>query len=387
MNSAAKSIPFPERRREVRARSRAFASVECHRDLAAARQAWSELDAAGSAYQRLEFIAVWARAFRARLAIVVARDEAGAPVALLPLHVQRFGPLRVALFAGGSWANYHMGLFRPGRDWRGEDVAALLRAAAREAGVDLYAFSHQPARWSGRDNPLCLLPSPRSPNSAFASALPATHVEWLDAHFSRATQKKLRKKARKLEVFGAVAHVRAQGAEAQRVLDALFAHKAAQARARGEPDEFARADVKDLLRRLAGGDDPVMEMHALMAGERVAATFGALRRDGRLSGLVVSYDGAPEVAAASPGEWLLIEVVKDAIARGFQTLDLGVGQSRYKGEICEIEEALFDSAFPVTPIGRLGGAVFLRSRAVLGWLRGRPRLLRLAKRLRRALAP
>jgi CelD/BcsL family acetyltransferase involved in cellulose biosynthesis len=389
MISAADRVRLPEPRPAPLARAsdaRPFAGVECFRDIAGARAAWAELAAEGSAYQRQDFVAAWAQTFRARLAIVVARDEAGAAAALLPLHVRRFGPLRVAAFAGGGWANFHMGLFRRGIDWSPEDVATLLSAAAKAAGVDLFAFSHQPSDWDGRDNPLCGLPVRRSPNAAFASALPPTHMEWLDAHFSRATQKKQRKKARKLEAFGAVAHVRARSeAEAQRFLDALLAHKAEQARARGEADEFAGAEVRHLLRRLANGDEPAMEMHALVAGERVAAVFGALSHHGRLSGLVVSYDGAPEVAAASPGEWLLIEVVKDAIARGFHTFDLGIGESRYKSEICEIEVALYDGAFAATALGRLGVPLFFAARAALGRLKRQPRLFRLARRLRRPL--
>ena len=117
------------------------------------------------------------------------------------------------------------------------------------------------------------------------------------------------------------------------------------------------------------------------------ATFGALSGGGRLSGLIVSYDGAPEVAAASPGEWLLIEVVKDAIARGFRTFDLGVGQSRYKSELCEVEEILVDGAFAVTPLGRLGEIAYFGARAGLGWLKRRPRLFHFARRLRRAFGP
>ncbi len=389
MISAADRARFPEPRCAPLARAaggRPFAHVECRRDPAAAQAAWAELAAEGGAYQRQNFVAAWAEAFRARLAVIVARDEAGAAMALLPLHLRRFGPLRVAAFAGGGWANFHMGLFRQGLDWDADDIGALLSAAAKVVGVDLFAFSHQPSSWEGRDNPLCGLRVRRSPNSAFASALPATHTQWLDAHFSRATQKKQRKKARKLEAFGAVAQVRAQSdAEAQRFLDALFAHKAAQARERGEPDEFADAKVRDLLRRLADGESPAMEMHALVAGERVAAVFGALSDGSRLSGLVVSYDGAPEVAAASPGEWLLIEVVNDAIARGFRTFDLGVGESRYKSEICEVEVALYDGAFAATALGRLGVPVYFAARAALGWLKRRPRLYRFARRLRRAL--
>jgi CelD/BcsL family acetyltransferase involved in cellulose biosynthesis len=305
---------------------------------------------------------------------------------LLALRLRRVGPLLVARFIGGSWANYHMGLFRPGLPWRLDDVRAMLGEAARQRGIDLYCFAHQPQRWEDVDNPLALLPGKPSPNTAFATRLPPLHAAWLDAHFSRATQKKLRKKARKLEAFGEVAHRRAGSPEeVARFLDAFFAHKAAQARVRGEANIFARTAVPELLRSLAAGPSPAMEMHALVAGERIVATFGALPGGPRLSGLIISYDIAPEVAAASAGEQLLVEVAREAVARGFTTLDLGVGASRYKGEICEIEEVLFDAAFGVSPLGRLAAPLYHIWRGAKGELKRRPRLLSLAETARQSL--
>jgi len=363
--------------------ARPFASVEVCGGQAAAREAWAELGATAGAYQSYGFAKAYATAFGARLAIVVARDAAGRPVALLGLQLARFGPLTVAAFLGGSWANYHMGLFRPGLSWAAEDVAALLREAGRQARADLFAFLNQPLRWEGLDNPLALLPHAPGPNPAFASALPRSLGDWLDARFSRASQKKLRKKARKLEAFGPVSHMRAETPEAAaRVLDAFIAHKAAQAGARRARDPFAPPQPRDLLSRLIASG--TMEMHALFAGERIVATFGALAGGRRLSGLVVSYDGDKEIAAASPGEWLLIEVVRDAIARGFQTFDLGVGESRYKREICEIEEPLFDTGFGVTPLGRAAAAAYLGGRATIREIKRRPRLFRWLQRLRGA---
>jgi CelD/BcsL family acetyltransferase involved in cellulose biosynthesis len=364
--------------------ARPFALIETHGDVTAAREAWRELAPAGGAYQSPAFAEACAEAFGERVAIVVARDETAKPVALLPLRLRRFGPLTVADFLGGAWANYHMGLFRPGLGWDAGDLAALLRSAGAEAGIDLFAFSNLPARWEGLDHPLALLPGAPSPSPAFASALPRVHRDWLDARFSRAAQKKLRKKARKLEALGALAYVRAEdGDEAARILEAFLAHKAAQARARGERDLFARPEVRGLLRRLL--DCGAMEMHALKAGERIVATFGALPGGRRLSGLVVSYDGDREVAAASPGEWLLTEVARDAIARGFEAFDLGVGESRYKRELCEIEETLRDAAFGVTTLGRLAAPCYLAGRLAMGEIKRRPRLFRFVQRLRRAL--
>ena len=128
-----------------------------------------------------------------------------------------------------------------------------------------------------------------------------------------------------------------------------------------------------------------MEMHALVAGERIAAAFGAVGTGRRLSGVMVSYDGAPEVAAATPGESLLIEVVNAARARGFATFDLGVGESRYKSELCEVEEPLHDTAFGVTLPGRVAARLWLAARAVMREIKRRPALFAKAQGLRRAL--
>jgi CelD/BcsL family acetyltransferase involved in cellulose biosynthesis len=357
-----------------------FARVEVHADLAGAGEAFAVLQAFGGAYQTPAFLDAYVAAFGARLALVVARDDGGEPVALLPLEVRRRGPLTVAALAGGSWANYHMGLFRPGA-WGAAEVKALLKAVGRAAGIDLFAFSCLPPVWDGRENPLARLPGSAGPSPAFATALGGDPAAWLDARVSKATQKKLRKKARKLEALGPVRHVRATGAQAAPLLAALYAQKAAQAAAREERDPFAAPATRALLARLA--ESGALEMHGLLAGERVAATFAALPQGRRLSGLAISYDGAAEVAAASPGEWLVIETARDAIARGFATLDLGVGDARYKRELCEIEEGLRDAAFGVTASGVLAARGFLAARAAKGWVKRRPGLLKWARRLKR----
>ena len=291
-----------------------FASVACFADPTQTRAASLELEAAGGAYQTLRFAEIWREAFRARVAIVVARDDGGQPVALLALRLRRFGPLTVAGFVGDALANCHMGLFRAGRVWRADEVRALPAGGGRAARIDLFAFFNQPARWAGADNPLRLLPSRASPTSAFASTL-SGDAKNLDAHFSRATQKKLRKKARKLEAFGALAHQRARDAqEAARFLDALFL-TSQPARAARRTRSPANACARCCAASSQGG---LMEMHALSAGERIVAVLGALPHGRRLSGLVVSYDPEREIAAATPGELLLIEVVRDAFARGFR---------------------------------------------------------------------
>ena len=194
------------------AAARAFARVEICQTLEAARLAWAALtpEAPASPYQSFAFARAWfatiGAAEGATPLIVVARDDADAPVALLPLARAWRGPLRLAVFLGGKDANFNLGLFRPGREWSPADVAALLAEAGKQAGIDAYLFVNQPERWLGRANPLAAGARQASPSFAYASALPGEFSVWLDARASKDAKKKMRKKRAKLEATAPVVH-------------------------------------------------------------------------------------------------------------------------------------------------------------------------------------
>ncbi len=378
--------------------TRAFAFVETIDRIEAAREAWAEIGkiAPASPYQDFEFARLWLEtvgaARRVAPMIVVARDEAGRVAALLPLGGLSWGPFRLAAFLGGKDANFAMGLFRPGTAWPREEIAALLAAAARLAAprVDAFLFSNQPRDWQGTPNPIAGAPNQPSPSFAYKSALPQDYAIWRDAHASKDAQKKLRKKAKRLETMGPLAHRRAADSdEVERVLCAFHQHKRARLRSHGIADAYESAEARAFLRRLAhcglAEGAPRLELHALFVADRIVATFGALCAGDRLSGLFLSYDSDPEIARSSPGELMVHAVVREAIARGLEVFDLGVGEARYKDDACEMQEELFDSAFAVTSLGRVAALAFrLRQRAKRRIKRS-PRLLAFVVRLRGAL--
>ncbi len=88
--------------------TRPFVRVELCEKLDDARLPWLALalEAEASPYQSFAFASVWFAAVGAAQGatplIVVARDDAGAPVALLPLARGAKGPLRFAGFLGGK---------------------------------------------------------------------------------------------------------------------------------------------------------------------------------------------------------------------------------------------------------------------------------------------
>ncbi len=352
--------------------------------------AWAELAASASAspYQSFEFAQVWFATIGAAEGvtplIVVARDEAGAPVALLPLALSRRGPLRLAIFLGGKDSNFNLGLFRPGPIWSRADIAALFAEAGRGARprLDAFLLANQPLQWRGLANPLAEAERRPSPSFGYKSALPADFSLWLDAHASKEAKKKMRKKRARLEAIAPLVHSRAADPEAiARALDAFDAQRRARVEALGLPDPYASAAAHDFLVRLA--ETGALELHVLKLGERVIAVFGAFAGVHRLSGLFIANDGDPEIARSSPGELMVHAMVADAIARGFAEFDLGVGEARYKDESCETVEPLFDSAFGASARGKLVAFAYLAGRRIKRFVKQSPRLKALHARLRR----
>jgi CelD/BcsL family acetyltransferase involved in cellulose biosynthesis len=345
-------------------------------------------EAPASPYQSFDFARVWfatiGAAEGATPLIVVARDEAGQPVALLPFAQTSRGPLRFAVFVGGKDSNFNLGLFRSTEAWSLDDVAALLAAAARQAKprLDAFLLCNQPLSWRGVANPLAGGKPQPSPSFAHASALPGDFSVWLDARACKEAKKKMRKKRARLEATAPVVHRRAAGQqEIDRALSAFHAVRRARTVALGVPDPYASVAAQAFLAQLAR--DGVLELHTLSHGDRIIGIFGALPGAPRQSGLFIGHDGDPEIARSSPGEIMVQAVVTDAIARGFAEFDLGVGEARYKDEACEIVEPLFDSAFAVTLKGRLAAWVFLAARRAKRSIKRSPRLKAVQARLRR----
>jgi CelD/BcsL family acetyltransferase involved in cellulose biosynthesis len=381
------------------ARRRPFAHCQVFSDLEAARAPWTQIEALGlaSPYQAYDFAEAWlqtiGRARHIAPMIVVARDEADRVSAVLPFGRMRRGPFRTAEFIGGKDANFKMGLFRPGIEASREAISDLLRRAARMASpcVDAFWLTNQPYSWQGVANPLAALPRRPSPSFGYKSALNKDFDVWLAAHYSKDAQRKLRKKERRLDEIGRLTPIVARDeASARQILAAFQRQKEARTQAAGAPNAYERPDTARFFERAAtmnlGAGAPTIELHALMSGERIVATFGGVRRDGRFCGMFISYDAAPEIARCSPGQLLVIETIRNLTARGFSTFDLGVGEGRYKDENCETEEPLFDSALAVTAKGLGFQAAALSQRRIKRWIKQTPWAWTLAGRLRRRAA-
>jgi len=320
---------------------------------------------------------------------VVMRDTTDAPLAILPLVITRRNGIRFAEFIGGKHANYHMGLYEPG-------FAALLDAAAMRlmlaeisaaiGGLDAFIFVNQPTYWQGVANPLAALAAGPSPSGAYKLGLVSGDCDGsLRRSMSSHAHKKLKNKRNRFAGFGPSELVRArEPAVITRVIDAFLQQKAARFRMMGVPDPFAAPAVRSFLERAAQPDGnlpPVLELYSLdIAGHSVATYVGAVQA-GRFSGMATSFDMESEVAKTSPGEILLVDLIKLKCREGISVFDLGVGEARYKTTICDERDELVDSFLPLTAKGHAFAGIARAKRWAKRRIKASPVALKLAHRV------
>ena len=365
------------------------ARVEVHADAAAVEGAWADLERAScSIYQTRRFLQPWAetlgRRHGLRSCYVLARDKDGRPLALFCLGLRRRGPLTLATMLGGKDANLQLPLVHPGSGWTRATLRSLLRDAARLAGADAFVFLNQPHDLGGVTNPLALLAHGDSPSAAWGTRLPGTADGLFAAKLSKDARKKLRKKEAKLAALGPLRHLVATTREERAaVLEAFLAQKTARFDERGIASEFGSSPMRAFIERAAASEPPGIELHALLVGERIVATYGGAAQGGRWSGMFNSFEADEAIARSSPGDLLLLRIVEHCCARGFQAFDLGVGEARYKQALCDEPIALFDAAIGFGPLGSTAAALVLARQAAKRRIKRSPRLLALARHLER----
>ncbi|MBV8850037.1 MAG: GNAT family N-acetyltransferase [Methylobacteriaceae bacterium] len=352
----------------TRAAALPFARVEVHEDPRAALDAWTELEAIApiTGYQTRRFLLPWLdtlgerRGFSAMIS--VARDTAGRPVALLPLGLARRGPFRVALFLGDRQSNFNLPLMRPGVQFDRAACEALLRETARKAPqrLDLFLLLNQPFAWGGAANPFASLSRRESPSFGYATTLAREGEDAASTKTSKNTRRRLRKKEQRLATFGQIAYERAATPErAGAILEAFLRQKKSRFSRAGLDPEFARPQMRAFLDRAAtrGLMDgrAAFELHALCVGERIVATYGAIRHGSSLHAMFNSFDQEPDIARCSPGDLLLHRMLENARSQGVTSFDLGIGEARYKASVCEETVPLFDCIIPMTPLGYAAG--------------------------------
>mgnify|MGYP002631945183 CR=1 FL=1 len=378
-----------------------IARVAVFHDMASAEPHWRALEASGAnlgtPYQAYDFLTLWQHHVGAGLGvtpfIVTGFNASGAPLFVWPLGRRRLAGMTVVEFLGGKHANFNMALWR-------RDAAAELTAADLDrviAGLapqaDLILLKNQPLTWAGATNPFALLARQPSASFGYSGALTPDFDALFRARTNAAARKKMRKKERALAEFGEVRFARASGAaEIRQVLDVFFKQKAARMQALGVPDVFAEPGVRRFIESAAaeppGDGEPPIELYSLAVDNIIVATMGGIAGGGRFCAMFNSI-AQGRYTVESPGEQLIVHLVRQCCERGFETFDLGTGEAKYKKLFCGDPEPLFDSYWPLSAAARRAAVVFRLTSAAKRAIKQRPLLwsaLRAFRRLRARLS-
>jgi CelD/BcsL family acetyltransferase involved in cellulose biosynthesis len=335
--------------------------------LSEARPAWQQLKAAshGNPYQSPQWLETWQTTLGKTLGveprIVVGRKD-GRAVVILPLGLEKTSGLSTLVFLGHQHGNQNTGYWDPGfyRSVSEEEIRAMLTEVCNRAGADLLRLENMPETWQGRRHPLVLAGSSGSPSPVFARALPPDFDTLFQETHSKSSRKNLLRKERNLQAAGDYRIVRAESrSDRERGLAAFLQQREYRAGAAGIPNAFSSPQARDFLAGLLGlgpetGDAAgLMDLWYLEAGGVIRSTYLCIEDDETLYAYSnsIAHD---DMMANSPGLVLIRSIIAHACASPhLQTLDLGLGEERYKTDWAE-PVALMDSLLAVTSKGRAG---------------------------------
>jgi CelD/BcsL family acetyltransferase involved in cellulose biosynthesis len=360
-----------------------------------------ELGAFAATAMRTPFQAnAWARAFRqaesgeTRIPVEAIAYADGKPVVVLPLVACTAPGFRYLTWQAHTPSDYCAPLVAPhfAARFEASDAAALMRAVAREiGGIDLVYLPKMPDRLGEIRNPLVLAESWSFYAGAHAIAIEGDNAgdktgDWESFYASirsQRTRHTLKRKEKALMKMGTVDIVIAHDAEqVGRIAQACVALKAGQLARDGHGNLFADQRLHDAL--IQGMRDAcprgAWAASIELDGRVIAAAFGLIDGDEWLLYQFAMSDG-PE-AKSSPGQLLLVHLLKECVKRGVRKLDLALGDEAYKFDWCNIHNRLMTSVLPMTPTGHLAALTLrMRERARV-WLARNPSTLKLAKRIK-----
>ncbi len=386
--------PVPARQELLPAASNASVDdiiLTVHSDITGLESIWRDLERSApiSIYQRYDWVLPWCRHAAASLLIepaIVLGSRQGRPLFLLPLGRQH-RKLGIEIgWLGCSHNNIGMGLFEPAfaRSLDGEATRQLFaRIGAALAPADFLALRNQPDAWAGRENPLRHLPGRVADQPVIAIPLAKDFASLLNAR----KRKKLRWQENALANVGGYRFYRADDRDqATAVLNAFLDQKKQQFAKLGIDNVFAGPGPSEffgnMISRSVSMSDPVIELFAVEIDGKIRATFAGGVHDNRLYGYFsgISMD---EYQRVSPGELLLHHLIRHCCENGYQTLDLGVGEERYKSAWSPEREQHFSSYVPISFKGHALAPSFQLTHKLKLSVRKNDTAWKVAKRFRR----
>jgi CelD/BcsL family acetyltransferase involved in cellulose biosynthesis len=335
--------------------------------LDAIEPAWSRFETSAdcTVFQTFDYLAAWQKHIGARQnivpAIVVARQDNGEILFLLPLGIDGRGMVRRLRWLGHDLGDYLAPVLGtdfpralpPARFalvW--QEICALLQSDPRFAH-DMIELCKMPKTVGNQPNPFAHVEVALHPSAAHLVNLTGDWEAFYAAKRSASTRRRDRTKRKRLAEHGEI-RLTAPTADDEivRTVEALIRGKSESLAHMGAPDLFMRPGVREFYLDLATNPRTRELVHVsrLEAGSAAVAINLGLQYRSRYYYVLASYDHG-EISRCSPGAVHLRELMQRAIELGFGEFDFTIGDESYKYEWCDTETLLSDRLAAVTARG------------------------------------
>lgn len=266
--------------------------------------------------------------------IVIARDQAGQIVFILPLQLRTSFGIRILEWHGAPHCNYGYGLFARGflpeaAAWFSDHGAELLLLAGP---TDAIALTDMPETLFGHPHPLRALFTMRGPNRSYSLALRPDYEGLYAVRRSKESRRTARKKDQALARAGTLDFGLPIGKVATReVLDIMFKQQESRLAEQGVHGVFGDAERR-FIHRLAEKQDetqPILLPYCLKCNGEVLAVMLGGSFGGTYWALISSLAPTP-LRKYSPGDLALRKAIAAACEAGQKSFDLAAGDTGYK---------------------------------------------------------
>jgi len=324
-------------------------------------------------FQCADVLELWrdtmGRARGTELCLAAIFDDLDRPLLLLPLGIERRGPVRILTFLDGDVSDYNTPVLLPSDQvWNTASAQALWQSIlAAMPPFDVARLEKMPREVDGRANPLALLDVSASPASGHALDLTRPWDEMVAERFP--SRRRYRRRLQALNKLGPVTFEVAQTPEQLTTFFAALIEQKTrrfnETRVPGFEIPGKREFFAEATRRFAGSRR--IHVAALKSGPHIIAVSWGLMLDSRLYILMLSYADKPW-RQHSPGRCFIEHLLEWCHDAGIEVADFGIGDEAYKLDYTDHPLPLCDLAQAKTPLGQ----GYLWSLRVLTWLRATP---------------
>jgi CelD/BcsL family acetyltransferase involved in cellulose biosynthesis len=332
-----------------------------------------------SIYQTPEFLTSWLKTAHNVTPIYIVIETNKNPIVLLPLCVRHVGFVKIAEFLGGKHSNFNLPIFDPIIFSLGPGALqeALIRAG-KLANIDVFNFTNQPVSWQGLINPIAELGGQDSPSFGYSLELKKDTEALFSELLSKEARKKIRQKESGVAKLGGIQFIEANDVEQREdMFNAYFIQKSESFQKKGIHDPFADPAIQHWLMGLDN-----LRLFGLTLNNKYIAIWGCGVQGSIASGMFTSFDATSEAVKSSPGEVLLICLLRKLCAEGYNRIDYGVGEARYKTTWSDKTIRLVDTQLSVSAIGRISAFAIAIKGAAKRKIKHTPALMKIVERLR-----